>query len=156
MKIKAQIRCIGRLPETWQREAIHMYATRCSAFGAFEVLEYKEGHDKSTKPDIEKTTQKEAAELLKNLPSDALVIALDEQGKQLASTEFSKLLSLNSDKQIVFLIGGSWGLHQSVLDRANVKLSLGKMTLPHALARIILLEQIYRGLMIERGSEYHK
>lgn len=156
MKIKAQIRCIGRLPETWQREAIHMYATRCSAFGAFEVLEYKEGHDRSTKPDIEKTTQKEAAELLKNLPSDALVIALDEHGKQLDSTGFSELLSQNVGQTFVFMIGGSWGLHQSVLDRADIKLSLGKMTLPHALARIILMEQIYRGLMIERGSEYHK
>lgn len=139
-------------------QAINMYTTRCSLFGKIEALEMAEGHGESAKPNITKAKTNEAERLLKNLPNDACIIALDEHGKELDSVGFSLLIENKgaNGQPLVFLIGGSWGLDDSVLKKAHATLSLGKITLPHSLARIVLLEQIYRAQMIIAGREYHK
>lgn len=135
-----------------------MYLTRCSNFGKIEELEAPEGHQGSAKPDVLKAKKHEAESLLKNLPKDTYLVALDEHGKQFGSEEFSSALVREADlgRSIIFFIGGSWGLDDEILSKANLKLSLGKMTLPHSLARVVLLEQIYRALMISEGRSYHK
>jgi len=158
MKTHIQVRSVGKAQEQWSKEAINMYATRCSLFGKIELIELAEGHEGSAKPNLAKAKQAEAQSLLNKLPKDAYLIALDEGGKQPSSLEFSAALEreASTGKTIVFIIGGSWGLDESLLKQANLKFSLGKLTLPHSLARIVLLEQIYRAQMISAGREYHK
>lgn len=154
---KRIIRAIGKPTESWQKEAIHMYQTRLQAFGGIDLIELPEGHAKTAKPDEKRTRANEAESILKGIDDQAIVIALDQHGKTLTSEAFSKRITeWESQSHLVFIIGGSWGLDESVLKRANFKLSLGEMTLPHNIAKIVLLEQIYRAKMIEAGKEYHK
>jgi 23S rRNA (pseudouridine1915-N3)-methyltransferase len=134
-----------------------MYQTRLQAFGGIDLIELPEGHGKTAKPDEKRTKSAEADSILKGIDSDAIVIALDQHGKSLDSEALSQKMSgWESQSHLVFVIGGSWGLDESVLKRANFVLSFGAMTLPHNLAKIVLLEQIYRAKMIETGKEYHK
>lgn len=158
MKTHIQIRSIGKPQEGWIKEAINMYITRCTPFGKIELIELPEGHGGSAKPDIKKTLRLESESLLKSLPKDSYIITLDEHGREFSSQIFSSLLLQEASlgKKLIFIIGGSWGLDPDVIKRANLILSLGKMTLPHSLARIVLLEQIYRAQMIGGGRNYHK
>lgn len=154
---KLTIRAIGKPTEPWQKEAIHMYQTRLQSFGGIDIVELPEGHGKTAKPDEKRTKSAEAESILKGIDAQTIVIAMDQHGKILDSEGFSKkIIEWESQSNIVFIIGGSWGLDESVLKRANFKLALGEMTLPHNLAKIVLLEQIYRARMIEGGREYHK
>lgn len=154
---KRIIRAVGKPTESWQKEAIHMYQTRLQAFGGIEIIELPEGHGKTAKPDEKRTRSAEAESILKGIDNQTIVIALDQHGKILTSEDFSKrIVEWESQGNLVFVIGGSWGLDETVLKRANFKLALGEMTLPHNLAKIVLLEQIYRAKMIETGKEYHK
>jgi 23S rRNA (pseudouridine1915-N3)-methyltransferase len=101
----------------------------------------------------------EAADVLKALPEAAHVIALDLAGRQLSSEQLAEhleQLSVRGRSNVAFVIGGSHGLDASVLQRADERLSLGPMTLPHNLARVVLLEQLYRSFKIRRGEPYHK
>lgn len=153
------IRAIGKVPEAWQREAVHMYEERLEGFGGIDVIELPEGHGGSSKPDEEKTRLIEEASLLKSLPKNAFVVALDETGKTFSSLELAKKImhwSEDGQRSLVFLIGGSWGLSKGIRDRADAILSFGPMTLPHGIARIVLLEQLYRAKMIQAGKTYHK
>jgi 23S rRNA (pseudouridine1915-N3)-methyltransferase len=156
--IKARIRCVGKPSESWHQQAIHSYEERLAPFAHLETVELQEGHKNSAKPDIAKTKAIEAESLLKGIPKDAWVVALDETGKELDSPTLAKSIAewTEGGRTVVFLIGGSWGLDASVKERANAVLSFGKITLPHALARIILLEQLYRAAMINAGKTYHK
>jgi len=158
MKTHIQIRSIGKPQETWMRDAAAMYLTRCRTMGKFEMLELPEGNQGSAKPDIARTKQTEAAELLKNLPKNNYVIALDEYGQQMTSPALAGLLDREASlgKTLTFQIGGSWGLDESLIQKADLVLSLGKMTFPHAIAKILLLEQLYRAHNIIAGKEYHK
>jgi len=162
MKNNIQIRCVGRMQENWQKEAIHMFTTRCQPFCDFNILEVSEGHQKSAKPNIPKTISNEADSLLNNIPDNTFIIALDQNGKKLTSESFADLLSGNHPKfnfqrsKFIFIIGGSWGLDKTVINKADFILSLSDMTLPHSLARIFLVEQIYRALSIINNKNYHK
>ncbi len=153
---KLRIRAIGRLSEKWAKQAQEDYVERLSPYGGMEVVELPEGHKGSLKPDIERTKAAEAQSLLKGLAADDLVIALDETGKQFTSPGFAEELRLSAGRDITFLVGGSWGLDATVLQRADMTISFGKQTLPHALARIVLLEQVYRAKLIQSGKTYHK
>ncbi len=104
-------------------------------------------------PDKQKIYEGEL--LLKSLPKDVFLIALEERGKQFTSPEFSRYLE-NIVQPIVFIIGGAYGLSAEVRDRANLILSLGEMTMPHILARVVLVEQIYRVYTIVKNHPYHK
>ncbi|MBE7525189.1 23S rRNA (pseudouridine(1915)-N(3))-methyltransferase RlmH [Patescibacteria group bacterium] len=151
------IRAIGRLPEPWQREAESMYSARLKSFTKLEIVELPEGQKGSAKPDAEHTKIAESASLLRGVRDNAFVVALDETGTEMNSASFSQKLSEWSDRYpVIFIIGGSWGLHQDAKKRANASLSFGKITLPHGLVRIVLLEQLYRACMIENGRAYHK
>jgi 23S rRNA (pseudouridine1915-N3)-methyltransferase len=152
------IRCIGKLPETWQHEAAQTYLTRLQPFTAVDIVSLPEGHGGSAKPDLDRTRKTEAESLLKGIPTGACIIALDETGKEFDSPAFASKLAdwSTGGRTIVFLIGGSWGLDQAVRDRADAILSLGKMTWPHGMARVMLLEQLYRTAMINAGKTYHK
>lgn len=152
------IRAIGKLGAGWPREAAADFLERIRPFATVDIIELPEGHDGSAKPDLVRTRQAEAISLLKGIPESAFVIALDETGKNSSSTEFSDRVGTWSEggRPVVFLIGGSWGLDQSARERADAILSFGKMTFPHALARVMLLEQLYRAAMIQSGKTYHK
>ncbi len=152
------LRVIGGLQESWQKEAAQMYLERLSPYLHLDIIELPEGSKGTAKPDIEKTKRIEADSLLKSIPDNAWVVALDETGKTMTSLQFSQQLTTwsSNHQSIVFLIGGSWGLSEQVKKRADAILSFGSMTLPHALARIVLLEQLYRAAMISAGKTYHK
>ena len=155
---KITIRAIGRSTEPWQREGVDMYVDRLKPFVKLEIIELPEGHQGSPKPDLIKTRAREAAALLKGCPEGSWIVALDEKGTELASSALPSALVTwaSGGREIVFLIGGSWGLDPAVRSRADTVLSLGKLTLPHGLARIVLLEQLYRAAMIRSGKTYHK
>lgn len=157
--MKLKIRAIGRLGEDWQKEAVDIYVNRLKPLSPIEIVELPEGHGGSAKPDPEKTRKIEEESLLKSIPSDAFVVALDETGKEYLSPAFADRMddwSSQGARMVIFLIGGSWGLSDGVRKRADTVLSLGKLTIPHALARIVLVEQLYRAAMIRSGKTYHK
>lgn len=153
------IRAIGTLPESWQREAVHIYTERLAALGGIEVIQLPEGGAGSAKPDEKKTKEREADSLLKGVADRAFIVALDEAGTSYSSLHFAKKIDAWSEqgqRPLVFLIGGSWGLSGRVRERADAILSFGPMTLPHGIARVVLLEQLYRAKMINSGKTYHK
>ncbi|HEU0050492.1 MAG TPA: 23S rRNA (pseudouridine(1915)-N(3))-methyltransferase RlmH [Patescibacteria group bacterium] len=152
------IRAIGSPTESWQSEALASYLKRLSPFAKIEMIELKEGHHGSAKPDQIRTKAVEGSELLQRIPKGAVIIALDEAGKNFSSMDFSRELAKWSDsgRSVVFLLGGSWGLDESVRNQADLLLSFGRETVPHILARILLLEQLYRAETILIGKTYHK
>lgn len=152
------VRAIGKLNEAWLREGVDMYVERCKPYAQIQIIELPEGHAGSAKPDLPKTRRLEAEALLKSRQKDAFYVALDETGKELTSETLAKKLNdLGQEGRMpIFLIGGSWGLDEGVRTEADFVLSLGKMTLPHGLARLVLAEQLYRALSINAGKAYHK
>jgi 23S rRNA (pseudouridine1915-N3)-methyltransferase len=150
------LRVIGKAQTNWQAEAIEEYKTRLAPYAKVQIIECAEGHQGSAKPDEAKTRLREAESLLASLPANAFLIALDEQGKNLSSSLLANTIKEYTDRPIVFFIGGSWGLDASIRNKVHLVLSLGKQTLPHLLARIVLLEQLYRVETILQGKTYHK
>lgn len=152
------LRVIGSTNEDWHPQAIHSYLKRLTPFAKVQVIELKEGHGGSAKPDETKTKAKEAEQLLKAIPEGAAIVVLDESGKNLSSLELATKIEGwgEGGRSIVFLIGGSWGIDPRVRQEADFVLSLGKQTLPHLLARIVLLEQLYRTETILHKKIYHK
>jgi len=151
------IRAIGRLPDAWSKEAAESYLLRLKPYAKIQVIELPEASKGTAKPDPERVKVSEAESLLKGIPDNAFVVAMDEQGKTITSEAFAaKLDAWNQHGPVVFLIGGSWGLHASVRNRANHTLAFGPMTFTHAMARVMLLEQLYRAAAISSGKEYHK
>ncbi len=159
--MKITICCVGKIKEKFYSQAIEEYSKRLSKYCTLEI---KEAADEKT-PDSASDTvnrmikEKEGDRLLSNIKDDSYVIALAIDGKMLDSVELSEKidnLMLSGKSDIVFVIGGSLGLDKRVLDRADYKLSFSKMTFPHQLMRVILLEQIYRSFRIMKNEPYHK
>ena len=153
--------CIGKIKEKFYREAVCEFEKRLSRYCRLEIIEVlDEKTPDHAGPLVEKQiTAKAASRLLKYLNQDAYVIALAIEGKQLNSVELSeKLENLGTSgiSHIIFLIGGSLGLSDGILSGADFALSFSKMTFPHQLMRVILLEQIYRAYRIMNGEPYHK
>lgn len=155
---RIHIRVVGRLPEPWQREAQTGLLARLQPYQKVDIVEVSEGHGGSSKPNVARTRQIEADALRKGYKSDSFMITLDEHGHEPDSPAFAKQLEAWSEggRPLVFLIGGSWGLAESLVRDADAKLSLGKMTWPHGMARLLLLEQLFRAEAITKGKEYHK
>ncbi len=153
-----EIRTIGKVPESWMKEAVDMYVDRIKQFLKIAVIELPEGQKKSASPDISKTLKAEGVAILKGIQPGTELIILDEGGRQFDSPGLADFLKkrLDQGKSLTFVIGGSWGLAPEVKTAASEIISLGKMTLPHGLARVVLLEQLYRSLMINHGRTYHK
>ena len=158
---KVSIICVGKLKEKFYTEAAAEYAKRLSRFCKLELTELPEERlpDDPSPAQIEAALSKEADAIRAKLPSSARVIALCVEGKPHSSEALADLmatLAQQGGSHLVFLIGGSFGLHPSVKALAAVKLSMSPMTFPHHLARVMLLEQIYRSYQIQAGSRYHK
>ena len=158
---RVTILCVGKLKEKFYMEAAAEYAKRLSRFCKLEITELPEERlpESPSPAQIEVALSKEADAIRGKLPPSALIIAMCVEGKQRSSEELARLMADSASRgesHLVFLIGGSFGLHPSVKALAAVKLSMSPMTFPHHLARVMLLEQIYRGYQINAGSRYHK
>lgn len=156
-----RILAVGKIKESFWREAIAEYIKRLSAFTRVEIIEVddeKAPHDFSKKEEL-LTKEKEGHKLLQKISDKEYVIALTLKEKQLDSLNFSRFLSqclIDGGSSICFVIGGSLGLSESVLERANKKISLSELTFTHQMTRVILLEQVYRGFKILNNETYHK
>lgn len=152
---------VGKLKERYLKEAIHEYSTRLTKYCKLDIIEVPDEKAPENMSAAEEDTVKlkEGQTILKNIKDDTYVIALAIQGKQLSSEKFAELISglgLRGKSNIAFVIGGSLGLSEEVLKRADYHLSFSAMTFPHQLMRVILIEQVYRGFRIIRGEPYHK
>ncbi|MBQ3481505.1 MAG: 23S rRNA (pseudouridine(1915)-N(3))-methyltransferase RlmH [Oscillospiraceae bacterium] len=153
--------CVGKMRERFFVDAFEEYRKRLGAYCRFECVEIAEQRlpDRPSAAEIASALEKEGAEILGAVPGDAFVTALCVEGRAMNSEAFSALFTEreNSGKpKICFLIGGSYGMSESVKARADLKLSMSSMTFPHHLARVMLIEQIYRAFKIAEGSQYHK
>ena len=159
--MKIDICCVGKVKESSFRDMISEYSKRLSRYANLSILEVQDEKtpDNASATVEEAIKKKEGERLLGVIKDNAYVIALAIDGKNLSSTELAdKINSLGIDgtSHIQFVIGGSLGLSPEVLSRADMKLSFGRMTFPHQLARVMLLEQIYRSFQITTGGKYHK
>lgn len=149
-----KIIAIGKIKEKFYRDAIEEYLKRLKKYEKIEIIELKDETSASSKENL----KKEATLILSKIDDKDYVIALDRKAKDLSSKDFALTLSkisLESSK-ITFVIGGSEGLAKEVLDRSNRRVSFSKLTFPHQLFRVILLEQIYRAYRINNNEKYHK
>ena len=146
---------MGRDRSGWFEPAVQGYAERVQRHAELDLLELPAA--KGALPPAD-ARRREAEALLRKLKPESWLVALDERGTQLDSVELSRLVATARDagRELVFCIGGDEGLDDSVRDRAWKVLALSRMTLPHRLARLVLLEQLYRALSILRGEPYHK
>ena len=153
--------CVGRMRERFYLDAFAEYQKRMSAYCRLELTEPTEQRlpERPSQAEIDAALEKEAAEILRAIPSDAYVVALCVEGRQFPSEYMAQLVEEreNSGKpKLCFVVGGSYGLSETVKKRADLRMSMSKMTFPHHLARIMLAEQLYRGYKIREGSRYHK
>lgn len=152
---------VGKLKEKYLKLGIDEYLKRLSAYAKMEIIEVpdEKAPEELSETEMIQVKQKEGERILSKVHPDAHVIALAIEGKMKSSEELAdsldKLATYGKSK-IAFVIGGSIGLSQEVLQRADEKLSFSKMTFPHQLMKLILLEQVYRAFRINRGEPYHK
>lgn len=147
--LRVNLICCGKLKEKFYTEACAEYEKRLQRYCTFEITELPETGD----------LKKEGQAILAKIPSGSFVIALCIEGKLHSSEELASLLLRESNRgvsRIVLLIGSSFGLDEQVKKRADLRLSMSPMTFPHHLARVMVLEQIYRAFTINEGSRYHK
>ncbi|NLK27922.1 MAG: 23S rRNA (pseudouridine(1915)-N(3))-methyltransferase RlmH [Clostridiales bacterium] len=159
--MKLTVICVGKLKEKYLKMGIEEYAKRLSRYCNLEIIELQDEKtpDHASETQEELIRKKEGERILKALKEDSYCIALAIEGKMLSSEELAEKianLGVSGNSHISFLIGGSLGLSQEVLHRADYKLSFSKMTFPHQLMRMILLEQIYRSYRINHNQPYHK
>ncbi|NIB82637.1 23S rRNA (pseudouridine(1915)-N(3))-methyltransferase RlmH [Streptococcus pseudopneumoniae] len=159
MKIK--VVTVGKLKEKYLKDGISEYSKRISRFAKLEMIELSDEKtpDKASESENQKILEIEGQRILSKVGDRDFVIVLAIEGKTLSSEEFSKRLeeaSIKGFSTLTFIIGGSLGLAQDVKNRANLSVSFGRLTLPHQLMRLVLVEQIYRAFTIQQGSPYHK
>ncbi len=152
---------IGKLKEKYLKQGIDEYLKRLTAYAKVEVIELpdEKAPEQLSEIEMEQVKNKEGERLLAKISPDTYVIALAIEGKQRSSEELADMidkLAIYGKSKIAFVIGGSLGLSKDVLNRADEKLSFSKMTFPHQLMRLILLEQVYRAYRINRNEPYHK
>ena len=158
--LTVRILCVGKCKEKYWREACAEYGKRLSAFCRFEVLEVDEERlpERPSKAQIESGLEQEGKRLLQKAGSTPIV-ALCIEGKELSSPQLAQYVeraAVNGASSLAFVIGGSYGLAERLKGESWVKLSMSPMTFPHHLARVMLLEQIYRACAINNHTKYHK
>lgn len=159
--MKTYVHCVGKLKESFYREACDEYIKRLSSYAKIEIVEEKDlpiPENASVKEE-EEVKNKEGAKILSRLKPSDLLIALDLGGKEMTSEVFSSSLMgwlKQGGSNLHFVIGGSLGLSDELKKRAHARIAFGEMTFPHGLARVMLLEQIYRGFKIASNEPYHK
>ena len=159
--MKITVITVGKIKEKYLKDAIAEYSKRLSKYCKLEIVEVA---DEKTPDNASETVEnqiraKEGERILKYVKDDAYVITLEIKGRQVTSEELADkidTLGIQGTSHITFIIGGSIGLGEEVLERSNYALSFSKMTFPHQLMRVILLEQIYRSYRIIHGEPYHK
>ena len=153
--------CEGRLKEKYLRDACEEYSKRLGAYCKLNIVELapKRIPDNPSENEIANALETEGKEILSKIPNGAKVYAMCIEGKQMPSEKLAQRISecsVQGYSNVVFIIGGSHGLSDEVKRRADFKLSMSEMTFPHQLARVMLLEQIYRAFQISTGGKYHK
>lgn len=153
--------CVGKIKEKFYRDAIAEYEKRLGKYCKFEIIEVADEKtpDKASAVEEEQIKEKEAQRILSKIKDDAYVCTLEIAGKKFSSEGFAAWIEqagIRGISSIYFVIGGSLGLHRSVLTRSNQALSFSDMTFPHQLMRVILSEQIYRAFRIINREPYHK
>ncbi len=158
--IKVTVIALGKLKEKYLADAIKEYSKRLSRYCSLEITELEPVRlpDNPSQSEINNALEKEADMIFKKIPTNSKVISLCVEGKGMDSPEFAEKIEdfSNMGENITFIIGSSYGLSQNVKKRTDIRLSLSKMTFPHQLFRVMLLEQIYRAFKINEGSAYHK
>ncbi len=145
---------VGKLKEKYLIDAVEEYKKRLSKYTKIEIIEVK---DESSYEE-DKNKEKEAENIIKYIGDKDFIITLEIDGKEISSVEFASKIEniFNINSNITFIIGGSYGLSNRIKELSNYKLSFSKMTFPHQLFRVILLEQIYRTFKINNNESYHK
>lgn len=152
--------CVGKLKEKYLTDACNEYIKRLSA-NKVNIIELTPERlsENPSENEIKSALEKEGKKILEKVPKNSYIYAMCIEGRQRSSEELSaeiEKVKIGGTGSLVFIIGGSFGLSDEVKKRANEKLSMSKMTFPHQLARVMLLEQIYRATQIEMGTRYHK
>ena len=146
-----KIICIGRIKEKYFVDAIKEYQKRLTKYIQLEIIELPDYNY-----DDVKTLYEEGKNIMSKIKNNDYVVTLDINGKELSSPELAGFIDNNISKNLVFIIGGSYGLSDDVKQRSNYSLSFSKLTFPHQMFRLILLEQIYRAFKIINNESYHK
>jgi len=159
--MKITVITVGKIKEKYLKDAIAEYSKRLSKYCKLDIIEVADEKTPDNASEVveDAIRSKEAERILKYVKDDAFIITLEINGKQLSSEELADKidkLGVQGTSHIIFIIGGSIGLGQEVLQKSNYALSFSKMTFPHQLMRVILLEQIYRSYRIINGEPYHK
>ncbi|MBQ6558623.1 MAG: 23S rRNA (pseudouridine(1915)-N(3))-methyltransferase RlmH [Clostridia bacterium] len=152
--------CVGKIKEKYFTAAIEEYSKRLSRFSRLNIIEVADEKipDNASEKECEIVKSKEGAKIISKLSRDAYVIAMCIEGREISSEGLAEKIATISmtASNITFIIGGSLGLSDEVKQRANHKMSFGKITLPHQLMRVVLLEQVYRAFKINNNESYHK
>lgn len=158
--ISVTVIAVGKLKESYLRDGCAEYVKRLKGFCKIDIIEIDEerASDNPSQAEIKSILQKEGNRIIAKIPKACAVIPLCIEGKEYSSPDFSQLIEKTAfgASHICFIIGGSFGLSDEVKALSQHKLSFGKMTLPHQLARMVLLEQVYRAFSILNNSKYHK
>ena len=155
--MKVRLLCVGKLSKSFARDGVDEYVRRIKRYLPLQAEELKEEKG-GKKSDPNYIREQEGTRLLARITPEATVVVLDERGRQWCSTELAGWLEKKMNAgvgEIIWIIGGAYGLSDDVRQRADLTLALSAMTLPHQMARLVLVEQIYRGLTIIRNEPYH-
>lgn len=158
--LNINIICVGKVKESYFKDAINEYSKRLSKYCNLKIIELPDEKlpNKIYDSTVEEVKNKECRKIIETIKKDSYVICLDLKGKEMSSEEFSKKIeniSLNFNSTITFIIGGTLGMTNELLNMANEKICFSKMTFPHQLFRVFLLEQIFRAFKISNNETYH-
>ena len=158
--LNIQIICIGKLKETYLKDAISEYSKRLQKYCSLTITELTDEKlpNKLNESIINEIKNKECTKILQSIKKDSYILCLDLKGKEFSSEQFSKKLediALNENSHITFIIGGTLGLTEKILQKSNEKICFSKMTFPHQLIRVFLLEQLFRAFKISKNETYH-
>ncbi len=159
--MKIRVIAVGKIKEKYIRDGINEYLKRLSRYCSVEIIEVEDEktQENLTNREIDIIKDKEGKRILSKISPNSYIISLVIEGKQMSSEELANKiedLMIEGVNDLTFIIGGSLGLSREVIEKSNLKLSFSKMTFPHQLMRMVLLEQIYRSFRIIRGEPYHK
>ena len=159
--MKISIIAVGKLKEKYLKQGLQEYMKRLSAYANMEIIELpdEKAPENMSEAQQEEVKRKEGEKILSKISSDTYIISLEIMGEMISSDKFAKKienLMIHGKSKIAFVIGGSLGLSKDVMERSDYALSFSKMTFPHQLMRLVLVEQIYRGFRIMKGEPYHK
>jgi 23S rRNA (pseudouridine1915-N3)-methyltransferase len=158
--LSVNIICVGKLKESYLRGAIEEYSKRMKPLCRLSIIELNEERigENPSSAEIKRVIEAESERIIAKIGKGDYVIAMCVEGKNISSEELSERLEAiqQTHSTVDLVIGGSWGLSDALKARSDFRLSMGKMTFPHQLCRVMLLEQIYRAFQISKGTKYHK